>query len=269
MKSGFLIVFLFLSVMVYGQTPSSCHHLDGVWEHEHASMRGIWFYKDDKYLWIILPKLRLLFAGDQPTIEEKAKAYDELSISTGSWACDGKRVTVTQMFSKNPANNTSFQFDYEISEMQIKYWIIQPDGNRGEERHSKKLTDFNPPAKQGCDQMNGFWEYDLPNQTGRYAYANGYFGWILLDRKVTSTGLVIQSIEEKANAYDQILAVAGKGVCDTTQRYSWTRLYTKDYREEGTISRSDIKFQNDRVQWWYVDAAGKRLETGGKAKRLK
>jgi len=93
--------------------------------------------------------------------------------------------------------------------------------------------------------MNGFGEYDIPDKTGRYVYAGGYFGWILLDKPVTEPGINIESMEEKAKAYDQILVFAGKGICDDKGRYTWTRQYAKDCREEDSYSRSVIKIEKD------------------------
>lgn len=270
MKSLIYIGFFSLLFQPSALAQSSCKVLEGVWQYDLPDGKGMWFSQNDRYLWVLNPKDRKAFSSGQTIPEEKAQAFDELNFSTGTFSCNGNRATVTHRFSKDPQQaGQSFQFDFEIKDGRARYWIIQADGSRGVEGNSNKIADFMPNAQKGCDRLNGFWEYDLPDLYGIFAHSHGYFGWILVDKKYWDAKTSPGTKDAKAQAFDKVMADAGIVTCTDQGRFTWNLLHAKNPMAENTFFHTDNIFEKDQTQWWIVDPAGKRTENGGKAKRLK
>ena len=120
MKTFLIFTFLLSTLRLSAQPKSTCADLEGVWQYELPTERGMFFCSNNRYLWMLIPKDRKPFASEQPTPEEKATAFDYLNASTGTIACDGKRGTITHLYTKNPKETgQSFQFDYEIKDGKI------------------------------------------------------------------------------------------------------------------------------------------------------
>lgn len=269
MKSFIFICLFSLLYLPPTQAQTSCKALEGVWQYDLPDARGMWFSQNNRYSWVLVPKERKAFTSGQPTPEEKALAFDGLNFSTGSFACNGTRVTVTHLYTKDPQQaGKTFQFDYELKDGRCRYWIIQADGSRGAEGSSVKMDDFMPQGLKGCHQLNGFWEFDLPDMYGIFAQSHGYFSWILVDKKYWDAKTNPGTTEAKAQAYDKMIVDAGIVTCTDQGRFTWNQLYTKNPMAENTFGKTDNVFDKDQTQWWNLDQAGKRMETGGKARRL-
>jgi len=263
------ILFL-LPDLLTAQNKTSCSQLDGVWEYDLPDARGMWFSKEGRYLWVVFPKERKTFAGESPTIEEEAEAFGEINVSTGTWKCEEQRATVTQLYIKNPAQaGQTFQFDFEVIGDKAKYWVLQADGSRGPEGNFHKIGDFGKPNKENCGTADGFWEYELPDQYGISALAGGYFGWILVEKAWWDGQTDWSTAEGKAAAFDKITTATGSYSCDQQGRPHWKNLHAKDYRVEGQSFATENELQGGNIQFWFLDAEGKRNGGGGKAKRLK
>ena len=270
MKPLLVFSFLFFTSLLSAQSKSTCAELEGVWQYDLPTERGMFFCSNNRYVWVLIPKDRKPFAAEQPTSAEKATAFDYLNISTGTFACDGKRVTATHLYTKNPKESgQSFQFDYEKKDGKIKYWVIQADGSRGVEGNSYKIADFKAATQNGCDRMNGFWEYDLPDHHGIFVHSGGYYSWIWVQKKFWDSKPAISSLESKALAFDNIIATAGTVNCDNQGRYTWNRIHAKNYRAESYFFSSENEFKNDTMYYWNLDTNGKRIEPSGKNIRLK
>lgn len=248
---------------------ASCAQWEGVWEYDLPNQRGMAFIHHDRFLWILVPKERAAFASGDPTPEEKAAAFDGFVAQAGTMECEGIRGTPTFQYSKIPQESgQSFQFDLELNGDKAKYWILQPDGSRGPESHSHRVATFDKPGKKGCDQISGFWEYILPEQEGIFVATGEYFAWVVFSKGFWQSKPDLNAVENKAHGFDSIIAAAGTFSCDNNQ-FTWNHLHAKDYRAEGTRFSAEIASEKDILQYWILDGEGKRIEPGGKIRRLK
>jgi hypothetical protein len=255
-------------LFLLAQPPTTCAALEGVFEYDLDDQRGLWFCQGDRYLWILVDKDRAEFSGEEPTPEEKAAAFDALNISTGTVTCEGNRGTIHQELTKNPAlAGTSFQFDYETEGKMTTAWIIQEDGSRGVTYPSHLVADLKASGKEGCERMRGFWSYDLPDQEGVFVASDDHFAWIVVNKEFWADPPDLSTVEEKARAFDNIIAATGTYTCEDGNRFEWNRQHAKDYRAEGALFSTESEFEGDVQTYFGWDADGERTEWG-KAARM-
>ena len=266
----FLLIFGTSLNSSYAQPASGCIALEGVWEYDLEEARGLLFIRNGHYLRVRVPRDRTRFAANEPSIPEKAAAYDGLDIGYGTLTCDNKMLNAIQVYAKDPAlEGVNFEFEFEINGSKVKYWGIMPDGTRGPQGESHKVADFSNPPKKGCEQITGFWEYNLPDREGIAVAAGNYFAWILVSKDYWETNKSPETIDDKALAFDNIMAVAGTFSCDDQGIFTWNRLHAKDYRTEGISFSSENKFKKDYHTYWVLDEDGNRTDMHGTCDRLK
>lgn len=268
-----LMSFFFLTASISlssAQSSTDCKVLEGVWEYDLEAARGLLFIGNGRYLRVRVPMDRTRFAANEPSIPEKATAYDGLDIGYGTLTCDNQRLNAFQVYAKDPAaEGVNFEFEFDIQGNKVRYWGIKPDGTRGPQGQSHKVADFSNPPKKGCEQITGFWEYNLPDQVGIAAAAGDYFAWILIDKDFWSIKKSPETVENKADAFDHIVAAAGTYSCDDHGIYTWNRIHDKDYRMEGLPFSSENVVEKDIQSYWVLDENGNRTDFQGTCDRLK
>ncbi len=250
---------------VYGQR-TDCPEHNGAWIYDLPDQEGIALAMDGYVMAVRYAKGRKPFAGENPTLEEKAAAFDAMNIAMGKWTCDGKRGYVTYQYHKDPGiSGQSFSFDYVIEGHQTTYWGIQPDGSRAAEPgHSHQVADPVTTPANNDGYPNGFWRYELPDQVGYAAIMGNYFAWIIIDKAFLADPPDLNTLEGKAAAYDAILADAGTFAYDGNSRFVWNRTFAKNTQDATLPLLSENELHGNTINYWVLDPDGKRIEPGGK-----
>lgn len=268
----FLALPLFFCLLspAFAQNEPDCAALEGVWEYDLDTHRGLWFSKDGRYLWVMVGKERSELPDGELGLKEKAHAFSVINIAYGEISCDEKRGTAKNIYAEIPAwTGNAFQFDFEIAEGRARYWVIQENGSRGPGGRTHKIADIPAPGEEGCSRIAGFWAYSLAEQEGIFVASEEYFAWILINKEFWQSNPGLDTEEDKARAFDNISAAAGTYSCDEEGRYEWRRLHAKDSRAEKGTFLSEGYIEDETQHYWILDGEGRRYEPGGKAVRLK
>ncbi len=218
-------------------------------------------------IWMNVAEDRVDFAGETPTQEEKAAAYDAFQATAGSWSCEGKRCTFTRLFDKQmELAGTSFGFEYEVEGNLCRYWIIQPDGSRGPEGLARKLADWDAPSN--CNAYTGVWEHH--DIGGIYIQSGNYGAFInILDPTYHPEGGDLTTTSEKAKAFDAYKAAFYIAHCDEKGMVDNVLMLSDPTFLQDQVWRVAPLEWKDGYSWFYLqDADGKKMEPGYRMTRM-
>lgn len=254
--------FFLVNVSVVAQTGKDA--LTGVWKYEWSGWGGIAIMSPTHFIWLLSTENRQNFSNANPSVGEKAKAFDALIADAGTWELvSGTRAKATKLISVNPeALKTPTVWDFERDGEYLVAWIIQADGSRSETPiKSRKMADWGAPGE--VDQFNGVWEY--VGQNGLYLQAGSYGGWILLNGPQTDS----PSEEGKAKNFDVFNCSVAVGTHLGGQRHIWNILHSWDVRQEKAAYFTDCEITSPELfNMWFVDARGKQIGEKWQVRRI-
>ncbi|PHN05517.1 hypothetical protein [Flavilitoribacter nigricans] len=115
--------------------------------------------------------------------------------------------------------------------------------------------------KPTCAELEGVWEYDLPDQRGIWFSHNDHYMWILVPKERASFQADNPTTEEMAMAYDGLILSVGNVKC-SENRGTITHTYTKDPADAGQSFQFDYRVQGKQQQYWVLQADGSRGPEG-------
>ena len=119
---------------------SSCPDLVGTWEYVLEDQEGLFIGTETHGIWLIVENDRPQFESQLPTDVEKVKAFDSMVTDAFTYTCEGNKATVKFLYSKDPnVVGSGFTFEYEQDGDELTYWILNEDGSRGTEGHSRRV----------------------------------------------------------------------------------------------------------------------------------
>lgn len=251
-----ICTFLLVTVSAVAQT--------GVWKYEWAGWEGIAILSPTHFIWLLSTESRQNFTNANPSVVEKAKAFEALIAEAGTWELvTGTRAKATKLFSINPQTlKTPTVWDFERDGDYLVAWIIQADGSRSTTPiKSRKLADWGAPSE--VNQFNGVWEY--VGQNGLYLQAGSYGGWILVNGPQTDTS----TEEGKAKNFDVTNCSVAVGTHLGGQRHIWNLIHSWDVRHEKTAFFTNCEFAGpDLFNMWAMDARGKQVGEKWQVRRV-
>ncbi|MEO5582468.1 MAG: hypothetical protein ABIR66_07230 [Saprospiraceae bacterium] len=129
-------------------------------KYEMEGLEGMGIFSPMHFAFIGLKNNRENLNGKTLTIEDKAKAFDDIrSIEILSPALEKEnRAKSTPIHSDKPSNiGKSFSWDFELKDGYFTFWIILPDGSNGFSGKARKIAKWND--KTELSKMNGLWKY--------------------------------------------------------------------------------------------------------------
>ncbi len=261
----FLFIYSLLFITNLVQAQSSCETLFGVWKYETEGIEGMNILTPGHYIWVLNQKKRLDFELSDATAQDKAAAFDAMTISAGTWSCEGNRGTVVQQFTKDPKQvGTSFSFDFKIIGDKGNYWVIDSAGNRAPQGVARKVADWGEASS--CSKLNGVWAYEGLN--GMYIQSGIYGAWIIVDKDQASMGTDIATNIGKARAFEALDAYYAIGDCKGDHRCHWIILHSSNPAMEKQVLYTELQIQKNTFSGRFIDTDRKLVGEKWRMKRL-
>lgn len=249
-NTSYLIILLLLlsPVLLVGQTP--CESLYGVWKYETKGLEGMNILTPNHYIWIFNQKNRIDFNGSKPSLEEKANAFDNMTVSAGTWECNGNRATVHQKYAKDPALvDSSFSFDFNIIGDKGDYWVIDAGGNRAPKGVARKVAEWDEPSS--CSKLNGVWTYE--GMKGMSIQSGIYGAWVIVDPDQGSLAADLTTASGKSRAFEAIEAHYAIADCKGDHRTQWVIIHSVNPAMEKKILYTEIQVQKNSFSGRFMD----------------
>ncbi len=247
-KPSFFYFLLMASTFVLqAQTP--CESLYGVWKYETEGLEGMNILTPGHYIWILNEKDRPHFQNN-PSMQEKAEAFDKMTISAGTWTCDGERATVTPQFAQDPDEiGTSFSFDFHIIGDKGDYWVIDPEGERLPKGVARRVADWEEDSP--CSKLNGVWTYEGLN--GMYIQSGTYGAWVVADPDQAQLASDLETPPGKARAFQAIEGYFALSDCKGDHRCHWTIVHSSNPAMEKQILYTELQVRKSSFSGRYID----------------
>jgi len=243
----FYCLLIAYSLPLSAQTP--CESLYGVWKYETEGLEGMNILTLGHYIWVLNEKARPYF-HDKPSFQEKAEAFDKMTISAGTWTCDGNRATVTQQFAKDPNEiGTRFSFDFDIIGDKGDYWVINPEGERSPKGVARRVAEWKEESP--CSKLNGVWEYE--NLKGLYIQSGVYGAWVVADPDQAQLASDLKTMPGKARAFQAIEGYYALSDCKGDHRCHWTILHSSNPAMEKQILYTELQVRKNSFSGRYID----------------
>lgn len=260
-----ILCFLALFSSLHLQAQTANNDILGVHKYQAETFEGMSILTPTHFIWIINNKDRPSFASGEPTVAEKARAFESLNIGAGTWEATGKnrnKVTYTHHINHTLVGS-SFEYEYEMEGDLNKYWIIQQNGERGEVNYSRKVASWEAPGS--CSLYNGVWAYEDFGEDGIYIQSGNYGAWIILNEIVED----ISTDARKAKAFDALLASFTVGDCQGGEVDYFHVIHSSDPRnEKGVIGGSSTPINAGSFSMQILNAGGQPAGSGFKVHRI-